>query len=130
MSVDVARKSACATGSGGQVVNQSVRISDVASRNIGLIFDDYATIFQEPALGFLDVLHGDFEDRAERRPLLDEQINMFAMQTEHGLFTGDGEPELVYVESCSLPWILRLNENIGAKAIRHVGSILERITQR
>jgi hypothetical protein len=44
-----------------------------------------------------------------------------AVQADHvRRFVSDREPELFDLEGCRACWILRLNQNIGAKSVCHV----------
>ena len=52
-----------------QVINQAVRIFDVTSWEIRLIFHDLANLFLETRFGFLDAFDRNFENRAVEKGL-------------------------------------------------------------
>jgi hypothetical protein len=106
--------------SGRQVVDQAERIFDVASWEIGLVFDDFATVLDEAAFGFFDIVYRYFQYWPERGTALDKQVDVAAMKADHGWrFFGYREPELFDVERGCVCWIFGLNENIGAERVCH-----------
>ena len=56
----------------GEVVNQSLGVSDVAARKFWFIFDHLAAVLHQPCPRLLDVVHGDFQHRPQRRTGFDK----------------------------------------------------------
>ncbi len=52
----------------GEVVNQAIRVFDVASRKIWLVLDDLTALFHKECLSFFYIVHGHFQNGPQRRP--------------------------------------------------------------
>jgi hypothetical protein len=97
----------------------------IYSREFRLVLDDFAAVFHEAARGFLNIFDRHLEDRAQGRAALDEEIDVLAMKADHlRAFGSNHKAELLDVERCRLHWIWRLNEDVGTKAVCHVGSLV------
>src|SRR5271165_4614660 len=108
-----------------EVVNEAERISDVASRKIRLILDDFATGLYEPEPGFLDVINRYFQNWSQRRAQFDEQVDVRAVEADHiRLLVRDLESETVDVARRCLIRIGCLNQNVRTKSVCHVASLL------
>ena len=100
----------------GEIVDQPVRVLDIGTRELRLIFDHCTSILNQPARCFLDVADSDFQNGAQRWAGLDEQVNVFPVQADYlRVLAGDCEPELLDVEGCCRCGVGGLNENVRAK---------------
>jgi hypothetical protein len=63
----------------GQVINQTVRIFDVTSWEMRLIFHDLATLFLETRFGFLDAFDSNFQNRPKRRASLNKKVDVVSI---------------------------------------------------
>jgi hypothetical protein len=107
----------------GKVVNQAKRVFDVASPKFRLVLHDLAPVLHESLPEGLYIIYGYFQDRSQWRPGFYKQVDVLAMKANHfGIVIRNLESKLLNVKAGGLLWILRLNQNVSAKFIRHTDS--------
>src|SRR5579863_8588912 len=62
------------------VVNQAEGIPDVASGKVRLVFDNFASVRQETNPCLRNIVNRNLENRTQRWPWLDEQIDILAVR--------------------------------------------------
>jgi hypothetical protein len=65
-----------------QIINKTVRIFDVTSWKIRLIFNYLATLFLETRFSFLDAFDSNFQNRPKRRASLNKKVDVFSVETD------------------------------------------------
>lgn len=108
-----------------QVVDQSVRIANVATGKVGLVLDYCATLRGQPFGGLVDIRDRYFEHRAQRRALFDVEVDVWTSQLDHRLLAGDREAEVIHVKGSRLFRIGGLDKDVCAEGIRHRGFLRE-----
>src|SRR5580692_1791521 len=103
-----------------EIVNQPVRIADVAARKFGLVLDDLTAALNQSHFRRLDIADFHFQHGTERRAALDEEIDVRPMQAhEVGRFIGNREAQLAHVEERRFLGVLRLDEDVGLETTGH-----------
>lgn len=103
-----------------QVINQTVRIFDVTSWGIRLIFSNLATLFLETRLGFLDAFDSHFENRSKRRASLNKKVDVLSAEADHiWLLIRNRKAKFLDIEGSGLHGVSSLNQTIRAKCFCH-----------
>src|SRR5207245_170305 len=98
-----------------QIVDQAVRIFDVASRKRRFVLYYYAALFRQVLFGLLDIFDGNFQNGSKSRTWFDKQIDVLAVEANYiGILVRNFKPEFLDVEAGGFHGIFGLNQNIGA----------------
>jgi hypothetical protein len=106
----------------GDVIDKAVAVANIAARKVRLILDHGASLGQEAKFGSLHAVYCYLEDRAERRALLDEEGDVFAVEADYaGLFAGNFETEVFHIEGRGAFRIRRLDQDVATESVGHAG---------